>query len=82
MKIKPQIFTAVTAGVFVITILVYVLSLVIDFKQQSARSAIKFETISASLNENLMEKVRMQEKIAETGEGAFLYYSFEKNIFR
>ena len=55
MKIKPQIFTAVTAGVFVITILVYVLSLVIDFKQQSARSAIKFETISASLNENLME---------------------------
>ena len=31
-----------------------------------------------AMNQNLMEKVRMHEKIAETGEGAFLYYSFEK----
>ena len=31
-----------------------------------------------AMNQNLTEKLRMHEKIAEIAEGAFLYYSFEK----
>ena len=34
-----------------------------------------------AMNQKLTEKDRMYEKVCDTAEGAYLYYSFEKNHF-
>lgn len=34
-----------------------------------------------AMNQKLTEKDRMYEKVCDTAEGAYLYYSFERNHF-